>query len=37
MQYWFNGPENVPDNTDALSVFTFECLYTTLGGHPTIP
>lgn len=31
LQYWFNGPENTPDTTDALSLFTMDCLDTTLG------
>lgn len=31
LQYWFNGPPTVPDNTDALSLFTFTCLDTSPG------
>lgn len=31
LQYWFNGPENTPDTSDALSLFTMDCLDTTLG------
>lgn len=27
LQYWFNGPNNVPDTQDALSIFSFGCLY----------
>ena len=36
LQYWFNGPSNIPDNTDALSLFTFTCVDTSpgLGGSP---
>ena len=26
LQYWFNGPSNVPDTQDALSIFAFSCL-----------
>lgn len=26
LQYWLNGPNNVPDTQDALSIFSFGCL-----------
>lgn len=31
LQYWFNGPQNTPDTSDALSLFTMDCLDTSLG------
>ena len=31
LQYWFNGPQNTPDTSDALSLFTMACLDTSLG------
>ncbi len=29
LQYWFNGPSDIPDAADPLSQFTMNCLDTT--------
>lgn len=32
LQYWFNGPSDIPEAADPLSQFTMICLDTTTGG-----
>lgn len=31
LQYWFNGPRNIPNAADPLSQFSMDCLDATTG------